>query len=164
MVNPTMKHFKAAMRVVRYLEGSPGKGILFSWNSKVQLLGFSNADWGGCIDTKRSISGYCFFLGHSLVSWKAKKQHTVARCSAEAEYRALASATCKLQWLVYLLRDLHIQCTQPAALYCNNQSALNIATNPIFHEHTKHLDIDCRIVREKSQSGLMRLLPVSSFD
>ena len=88
----------------------------------------------------------------------------MGRSSAEAKYRALASATCELQWLVYLLEDLHVQCTRTAAPYGDNQSALHIAANPVFHEHTKHLDIDCHIVREKSQSGLMRLLLVSSLD
>ena len=86
----------------------------------------------------------------------------MSRSSSEAEYRALASTTCELQWLTYLLRDLKVSCSKPAVLYCDNQSALHIAANPVFHERTKHLDIDCHLVREKAQEGLMRLLPVSS--
>ena len=159
-----MQHFKAAMRVVRYLKASLGRGLFFSRSSEVQILGFSDADWGGCVDTRKSISEYCFFLGHSLISWKSKKQSTVSRSSAKAEYRALATATCELQWLVYLLADLHIQCTRTPVLYCDSQSALHIAANLVFHERTKHLDIDCHLVREKSQSGLMRLLPISAHD
>ena len=150
------------MRVLRYLKGSPGRGLFFPRDTSLQLFGFSDADWGGCPDTRRSISGFCFFLGSSLVSWKAKKQQTVSRSSSEAEYRALGSATCELQWLTFLLQDLHICCSKPAALYCDNQSALHIAANPVFHERTKHLDIDCHIVREKVNAGLMRLLPISS--
>ena len=73
MAAPTMQHFKAAMRVVHYLKTSPGRGLLFSRTSEVQLLGFSDADWGGCVDTRKPISGYCFFLGHSFISWKSKK-------------------------------------------------------------------------------------------
>ena len=116
------------------------------------------------MDTRRSISGQRFFLGHSLVSWRTKKQLTVSRYSSEAEYRALASASCELQWLTYLLRDLEVTCIKPLVLYCDNQSALHIATNPVFHERTKHLEIDCHLVRDKVQAGIMKLLPVSSKD
>src|ERR1044072_1074126 len=113
-------------------------------------------------DSRKSVTGYCFFLGSSHISWKAKKQSTVSKSSSEAEYRALAAATCELQWFVYLMKDLQVSCSRIPALYCDNQSALHIAANPVFHERTKHLDIDCHIVREKTQSGLMHLLPVSS--
>jgi hypothetical protein len=89
---------------------------------------------------------------------------TVSRSSSEAEYRALASAACELQWLLYLLRDLHVTCRKPPVLFCDNQSALHIAANPVFHERTKHLDIDCHIVREKLQAGVLKLLPVNSKD
>lgn len=96
-------------------------------------MGFAYADWGGCPDSRKSISGYCFFLGESLVSWKSKKQQTVARSSSEAEYRALAAATCELQWLSYLMSDLKVECLKQPVLYCDNQSALYIAANPVFH-------------------------------
>jgi ATP sulfurylase len=99
-----------------------------------------------------------------LISWRTKKQVTVSRSSSEAEYRALALATCELQRLIYLLQDLKISCTRLPVLFCDNQSALHIATNPVFHERTKHLEIDCHIVREKLQSGILKLLPVSSQD
>jgi hypothetical protein len=157
---PTVTHYHAACRVIRYLKHNPGRGLLFPRSSEIQILGYSDADWAGCIDTRKSISGYCFFIGNSLVSWKAKKQITVSRSSSEAEYRALSTATCELVWILYLLRDLKIICTRPPVLYCDNQSALHIASNPVFHERTKHLDIDCHLVREKVQQGMLRLLPI----
>ncbi|GAU41486.1 hypothetical protein TSUD_239620 [Trifolium subterraneum] len=161
---PTMVHFNAACRVVRYLKHNPGRGLLFSRHSDTQLLGFADADWAGCIETRRSTSGYCFFLGSSLVSWKAKKQLTVSRSSSEAEYRALSTATCELIWLLFLMKDLSIQCSKQPIIYCDSQSAIHIASNPVFHERTKHLEIDCHLVREKVQQGLLRLLPISTDD
>ncbi|MCI03735.1 copia protein, partial [Trifolium medium] len=101
---PTQSHYNAALRVLKYLKNCPGRGLFFPRNSTLQILGFSDADWAGCKDSHRSISGQCFFLGQSLISWCTKKQLTVARSSSEAEYRTLATATCELQWLVYLLK------------------------------------------------------------
>lgn len=162
MAHPTKSHLGATRRVLRYLKSCPSKGLFFKRDSHTHLIGFSDADWATCVDTRRSITGYCFFLGNSLISWKTKKQNTVSRSSSEAEYRALATNTCELQWLSYLLDDLKITCTKSAVLYCDNQSALYIAANPVFLERTKHLEIDCHLVREKSQAGLMRLLPIPS--
>jgi hypothetical protein len=161
---PTTVHFNAACRVIRYLKNNPGQGMLFSRDSELQLVGYSDADWAGCMDTRKSISGYCFFIGKSLISWRAKKQATVSRSSSEAEYRALSSATCELQWLLYLFKDLQIQLPKLPTLYCDNQSALHIASNPVFHERTKHLDIDCHLVREKVLKGTLQLLPVSTTE
>jgi len=150
------------MRVLRYLKNSLGKGLFFPRDSAIQFLGFTDADWAGCLDSRRSISGQCFFLGKSLISWRTKKQLTVSRSSSEAEYRALAAATSELQWSLYLLQDLQLKTTKLPVLYCDNQSALHIAANPVFHERTKHLEIDCHLVRDKLQTGMMKLLPVTS--
>ncbi|CAJ2674628.1 unnamed protein product [Trifolium pratense] len=161
---PTSLHYKAAHKVLRYLKGCPGTGLFFPRTSSLNLVGFTDADWGGCIDTRRSITGYCFFIGSSLICWKAKKQQTISRSSSEAEYRALASGTCELQWLTYLLRDLRVNLVQQPTLYCDSQSALHIASNPVFHERTKHLDIDCHVVRDRLKAGLMCLSPISGYD
>lgn len=129
---PTELHFKAAHRVLHYLKGSPGKGLSFPRSAPLHLSGFSDSDWGGCPDSRKSVSGYFFFLGSSLISWRSKKQTTVARSSSEAEYRALASATCELHWLTFLLQDLRVTCPRQPALYCDNRNALHIAANPVF--------------------------------
>ncbi|CAJ2643328.1 unnamed protein product [Trifolium pratense] len=160
--SPTITHYDTACRVVRYLKGTPGRGLFFPRSSSLQLLGFADADWANCLDTRSSTSGYCFFLGNSLISWRAKKQNTVSRSSSEAEYRALSTAACELQWLLFLLRGLGVSCARAPALYCDNQSAIHIAANPVFHERTKHLEIDCHFVRDKVQQGLFRLLPIST--
>ena len=105
---------------------------------------------------------FSVYLGESLISWKSKKQQTISRSSSEEEYRALAATTCEIQQITYLLQDLHIQHLQPALLYCDNQVAIQIANNQVFHERTKHIEIECHVAREKLNVSLLKLLPISS--
>ena len=126
------------------------------------MKGFNDSNWAGCIDTRRSIIGYAIYLDNSLISWKSKKHVTVSRNSLEVKYKALPSATCELQWLTFLLEEFKIDFQQPVVLYCDNRSALHIDANPVFHERTKHFEIDCHLVREKMQKGIVKLLPVTS--
>jgi len=107
--NHAQTHHNAAMRILRYLKGCHGRGLFFRRQSSLQIKGYIDARWAGCKDTRRSISSQCFFLGQSLISCRTKKQLTVSRSSIEVEYRDLASATCELQWLIYLIRDLEVQ-------------------------------------------------------
>ena len=108
IATPTSVYQQAAFWILRYLKGTPGARIFLSAASNIHLKGFSDSDWAGCIDTQRSITGYVVYIGNSLISWKSKKQATMSRSSSEAEYRALASATCELQWLTYLLEEFKI--------------------------------------------------------
>ncbi|XP_014492169.1 uncharacterized protein LOC106754637 [Vigna radiata var. radiata] len=105
MSAPTSAHSQATFRILRYLKQAPGFGLFFSAQSSLQLKAFSDSDWAGCLDTRRSITGFSVYIGDSLISWRSKKQPTVSRSSSEAEYRALASTTCELQWLTYMMND-----------------------------------------------------------
>ncbi|XP_061353980.1 uncharacterized mitochondrial protein AtMg00810-like [Gastrolobium bilobum] len=156
---PSDIHMAAAVRVLKYLKGSPTTGLFFSANTNLHVSGFADVDWACCPDTRKSISGYCAFIGSSLVAWKAKKQSTISRSSSEAEYRALASLSCELQWLQYLFTDLRIPWNKPVLVFCDNRSAIYLAHNPAFHERSKHIEIDFHVKREKILSSLIRLLP-----
>uniref|UniRef100_A0A2N9FY23 Reverse transcriptase Ty1/copia-type domain-containing protein n=1 Tax=Fagus sylvatica TaxID=28930 RepID=A0A2N9FY23_FAGSY len=136
MAKPSSTHLAAAYRVLKYIKGCP--------------------------DSRRSITGYCVFLGDSLVSWRSKKQHTVSKSSAEAEYRAMASVVCELMWMVPLLKDFKVKHSKKALLFCDSKAAIHIAANPVYHERTKHIELDCHLVREKIQDGLVRTLHVTS--
>ncbi|XP_031096829.1 uncharacterized protein LOC116001068 [Ipomoea triloba] len=159
---PTDKHLTAAHRVLRYIKGTPGQGLFYPKNNSLQLSAFSDSDWAACVESRRSITGYCVFLGSALISWKSKKQATVSRSSSEAEYRALASSVCEAQWIMYLLTDLQLSLPKPATVFCDNKSAVAMAENQVFHERTKHIEIDCHLVREKVAQGLIKLMSVSS--
>ncbi|KAH9671963.1 protein kinase domain-containing protein [Citrus sinensis] len=142
----------------RRLIGSPGKGILLSSISNLHIRGYCDTDWGSCPTTRRSVTGYCTFLGDSPISWKTKKQNVVSRSTAEAEYRSLADLSCELQWLKALFADLgHLQ-HDPMTVICDNQSALYITENHVYHERTKHIELDFHFMRERVQSNL--LLPL----
>ena len=106
---PCSDHLAAGERVLKYLKGTIGHGLFYSAKSSPSLSIFSDADWAACPDTRRSISGFALFLGTSLISWQSKKQHTVSRSSAEAEYRAMALACCEVVWIVALLKDFMIR-------------------------------------------------------
>ncbi|KAL6557358.1 hypothetical protein OROMI_017708 [Orobanche minor] len=155
MQEPRQEHWDAALRVVRYLKGTPGQGILLSADCDLSLQGWCDSDWASCPLTRRSLTGWLVFLGQSPISWKTKKQHTVSKSSAEAEYRAMAAITCELKWLKGLLLSLGVHNSKAIPLFCDSQSALHIARNPVYHERTKHIEIDCHFVRNAITEGLI---------
>ena len=161
---PTIHHHRVVQHVLRYIKVAPAQGLFYSKNFVLHLKAFSDSDWASCSMTRRSTTGFCIFLEESLISWKTKKQSTVSRSSSEAEYRALASTSCQLQWLTFLLRDLHVITPNSACLYCDSQAARHIALNSSFHECTKHIDIDCHVVHERLQQNLFHLLPIRSVE
>ncbi|XP_057526239.1 uncharacterized mitochondrial protein AtMg00810-like [Amaranthus tricolor] len=161
---PRAPHVAALHHALRYIAATEGQGILLNSSGQLTLQAFSDSDWAACPNTRRSVTGYVLMLGSSPITWKSKKQSTVSKSSSEAEYRAMSSAASEVTWMVRLLQELQVPITKPVILHCDNMSAIHIARNPIYHERTKHIEIDCHFTREKVLEGLIQLtyLPTSS--
>ncbi|XP_062074806.1 uncharacterized mitochondrial protein AtMg00810-like [Humulus lupulus] len=136
IATPMLPHPNVANKLLKYVKGFPGLGLLVPANYEIQLKAYTDSDWGACQDSMRSTTGLCVLLGKSLISWKSKKQHTVSRSSTEAEYRAMASTICEVVWLLSVLKELKLVRKGPVELFCDNQATLYIAANPVFHKRT----------------------------
>ncbi|KAK4254159.1 hypothetical protein QN277_020331 [Acacia crassicarpa] len=160
--DPKQKHLNEVYRILRYLKGSPGRGLLFKKTDKRNVELFTDADWAGDQDDRRSTSGYCTYVWGNLVTWRSKKQSVVARSSAEAEYRAVALGICEAIWIKRTLEDLKRCINLPINVYCDNMAAINIAHNPVQHDRTKHVEIDRHFIREKVDKGIVDLRYIPS--
>ncbi|XP_028078302.1 uncharacterized protein LOC114280165 [Camellia sinensis] len=160
---PTIEHFAAVKRILRYVQGTITHGLSFS-SSTFDVHGYSDSNWAGDVLDRKSTTGYCVFLGSNLVSWSAKKQATVSRSSTEAEYRALANTTAELSWISMLLTKMSISSPTTPILWCDNLSAIALASNPVFHSRSKHIEIDCHFVRDKVLAKQFQLQYIPTMD
>ncbi|KAK9137599.1 hypothetical protein Sjap_008193 [Stephania japonica] len=131
MHDPRVDHMSALKRIIRYVQGTLDHGLHLYPSSFSDMVSYTDADWGGCPDTRRSTSGYCVFLGDNLVSWSSKRQPTLSRSSAEAEYRGVANAVSETCWLRNLLLELHCPIQKATLVYCDNVSAIYLSGNPV---------------------------------
>ncbi|KAI3494496.1 hypothetical protein L1887_40744 [Cichorium endivia] len=167
-------HYRSLVGALQYLtitrpdisyavnQGSMSFGLTFSRPTSSCLLGYSDADWARCLETRRSTYGYSIFLGGNLVSWSAKKQPTISRSSCESEYRAMANAAAEIIWITHLLRELHALPAARPTLLCDNKSALFLTQNPVSHKRAKHIDLDYHFIRELVSSGKLHTKYVPS--
>lgn len=146
MHTPKQSRMATALRVVKYVKSAQGLGLYFSAANSVSLSAYSDSDWASCLMTRKSVASYYIFLGSSLISWKSKHQATISKSSSEAEYQAMALTIYEVIWLVQLLKELGFSKLLPVTLHCDNQAANHTDFNSMFHERTKHIDIDCHIV------------------
>jgi histone deacetylase 1/2 len=161
---PRTSHWSAVKRILRYVCFTASYGLLLQPAVSSVLSAFSDADWAGCPDDRRSTGGYAVFFGPNLIAWNARKQATISRSSTEAEYKAVANATAELIWVQSLLRELEVSQKQPPVLWCDNIGATYLSSNPVFHARTKHIEVDYHFVRKRVAQKLLRIKFISSKD
>jgi len=159
MHDPRTGHMEVVYRILRYLKGTPGKGLWFRKNWHLDLEGYCDADWASSKDD-RGLPLDIVYL--NLVSWRSKKQAVVARSTAEAEYRAMALSLCEMLWLKGLLKELRVLRNETMMLHCDNVAAINIANNSVQFDRTKHVEIDRFFIKKKLDSGILKLGYVKS--
>ena len=157
---PRDSHRTLVNRILCYIRGTMSLGLTLTASASTDLVAYSDADWAGCPDTRRSTSGYCVYLGPSLISWSSKRQPTVSRSSAEAEYRAVANAVAESSWLCQLLQELLCDVHKATLVYCDNVSAVYLSAYPVHHGRTEHIELDIHFVREQVALGRVRVLHV----
>lgn len=146
--SPGSLHWAAFKRVLRYLCHTRKVGITLGGGA-LELKAYSDSDYAGCPFSRRSITGYVMLVGNGCVSWRARKQATVATSSTEAEYRAAYEATQEVVWLRQLLKDFGYTQQGPTSLRCDNQGALALSKNPLYQSRSKHFDVVYHWIRER---------------
>ncbi|BBH07387.1 transposable element gene, partial [Prunus dulcis] len=155
MHSPSETHWQALKRLLRYLKGTISFGLHLCRRPSNRLYAFSDADWAGDHDDRKSTTGYVVYLGGNLISWSSRKQRSVSRSSTEAEYRAIAATTSELTWIQSLLRELGIPLPTPPVVSCDNIGAMFYCANPVLHSRMKHIEIDFQFVRDRVTRGLL---------
>lgn len=164
MHSPTLDHWRAVKRILRYLAGTLSHSLHFSPTQATSFLAYSDAGWISDSDDSRSQFGYAIFHGSNLISWTSRKQKVVARSSTEAEYRSLAYTAAELLWLNLLAAELHVPITGPPLLLCDNVGAIFLSKNPVISTRSKHIALDFHFIRDQVDSGTLKIGHVSSVD
>ncbi|RLN25138.1 hypothetical protein C2845_PM07G28320 [Panicum miliaceum] len=165
MERPTVEHMGAVKRLLRYIAGTIDYGLIYPRGSgEAKLVGYSDSNLAGDIDTCKSTSGALFFLGASLISWQSTKQRIVALSSCEAEYVAATMAVSQAIWLARLLGDLKGKEAATVKLKMDSMSTLALSKNPVFHERSKHIDVRYHFIRDCLENGGISTEFVSTKD
>ena len=161
---PNDRHWRAAKRILRYPKGNMDKGLVYR-KDNTGLVSMADADWGNSIMNRRSYTGYSFILSGGAVSWCSRKQKTVATSSTEAEYMCLSEAAKEAIFCIGFLRELGYGGIAKVSLFNDNQSAIKLAKNPVFHSRSKHIEIRFHFIRQAIQDYpiLLEYLPTEEM-
>ena len=160
--NPKESHLQAVKRIFKYLQGTQNFGLWYPRDTDLTLHEYTNANWAGSVDNRKSTSGVAFYMGSRLVSQFSKRQSSIALSTAEAEYVSIASCCTQLLWMMQTLQDIQITCTPPISILCDNTSAISISKNPVMHSKTKHIPIKYHFLREQVLEQKVKLEYVPS--
>ncbi|XP_062085321.1 secreted RxLR effector protein 161-like [Humulus lupulus] len=164
MQHPKKPHLEAVRRMLRHVKYTINYGLLYKKGDEVKIVGYCDADYAGDHDTRRSTTGYVFKLGSGAISWYRKRQPTVSLSTTEAEYRAATMATQESTWLMHLMKDLHQSTDNAIPLYCDNQFAIRLTENPVFHARTKHVEVHYHFLREKVLQEEIEMQQINTDD
>ncbi|KAM1172663.1 hypothetical protein ACFX2G_023223 [Malus domestica] len=164
MEEPTKLHYQATKRMLRYLKGTVDYGLFFKKDESNELVGFSDSDYAGDLEDKKSTSGHVFMLSSRVVSWYSKKQQVVTLSTTEAEFIAAASCACQAVWLRRILEELHCIQKKPTLIYCDNNSTIKLSKNPVLHGRSKHIDVRFHFLRDLTKAGVVDLVHCQSQD
>ncbi|CAL2242014.1 unnamed protein product [Prunus armeniaca] len=164
METPTELHYLAAKRVLRYLKGTVDYGLFYKKGKSNELVGFSDSDYAGDLEDRKSTSSHVFMLSSGAVSWSSKKQQVVTLSTTEAEFIAAASCACQAVWLRRILEELHCIQKKPTLIYCDNSSTIKLSKNPVLHGRSKHIDVRFHFLRDLTKAGVVDLVHCQSQD
>ncbi|XP_061343987.1 secreted RxLR effector protein 161-like [Gastrolobium bilobum] len=136
MHTPTKHHYGAAKRILRYVAGTRDFGIWYKQVKQCNLVGYTDSDWEGCMEDRRSTAGYAFYFGSGVISWSSKQQATVALSSSEAEFIAATATPCQGICLTRILEDLGQKQREETQIFCDNKATIAMTKNPVFHGRT----------------------------
>nr|GEW73225.1 putative ribonuclease H-like domain-containing protein [Tanacetum cinerariifolium] len=164
MHQPQVAHMNAALRIVRYLKGTAGHGVLFRSNEHLNIQMYTDVDCAEDKRNRRSTSGYFSLVGGNLVTWRSKKQKVVSLSSAEAEFRGIAKGLAEALWIRKLVSEIGFPPRGSTQIMCDNKAAIQISKNPVQHDRTKHVEVDRHFIKEKLNAGIIELPFVKSSD
>ena len=164
MEEPKETHWKAAKRILRYLQGTLSHGLFYSHSNDFNLIGFSDSDWGGDCDDRKSTSGFAFFVGDTAFSWMSKKQPIVTLSTCEAEYVVASTCVSHAIWLRNLLKEMKLEQNGATKICVDNKSAIALGKNPVFHQRSKHIDVRFHSIREHVRNKEVELEYVKTQD
>ena len=145
-----------------HLKRAPGRGLIYRRHSHLCIEAYTDVGYKGDKGYRKFTTGYCTYVGGNLVIWRSRQQKVVSCSNAESEYRAMAETTREMVWLRSLVEDLGISSPFLMSMHCDNQAAIFIASNSTFHEHTKHIEIDCHYIQDKVMSRVYSTPHVTS--
>lgn len=160
--NPVPSHWNAVKRIFAYLAETPNHGLCFNNRKGDSIVGFTDADFAGDLDTRRSTSGYVFTLRGGPISWSSRRQTVTAQSTTESELVAVSAGTKEAVWLVRLQAELEDKAPEPTIIYCDNQSKISLIKNPVFHQRTKHIEVRFFYVRDQQADGKVNVRYVST--
>jgi hypothetical protein len=157
MEHPLETHMTAAKRILRYIRGTSEHGVLYKRGRQAELIAYTDSDYGGDVDDRKSTSGYIFMLGSGAVSWSSRKQPIVTLSTTEAEFIAAAYCVCQGIWIKRILESIGLKQQQCLEVFCDNSSTIKLSKNPVLHGRSKHIDIRFHFLRNLSCDGKVEL-------